>query len=160
MKMSNTIYKNPYAKGFTLIELLVVIAIIGVLVTIVLASLNSARTKGQDAVRIADVKSLEAALELYYNDNNTYPQSPVGNGDVIVGDATLNAALVPTYLGGIPAVLVADGDHYYGVGNSGGTNQYGLLIYTAASNGWCKTGVSTSDMSTNGWWGSPPVCNF
>ena len=158
--MNGTIYINSRAKGFTLIELLVVIAIIGVLATIVLASLNSARTKGQDATRISDVKSLETALELYYNDHNTYPQSPVGNGDVFLNDATLNAALVPTYLSGMPAILVADSAHYYGVGNGGGTNQYGLLIYTATSNSWCKTGVSSSDMSSNGWWGSPPICNF
>lgn len=60
-------------KGFTLIELLVVIAIIGVLATIVLVSLSSARQKGRDAKRIADVKQLQLALELYYDASSTYP---------------------------------------------------------------------------------------
>jgi prepilin-type N-terminal cleavage/methylation domain-containing protein len=152
-------HKKFVSRGFTLIELLVVIAIIGILSSVVLASLNTARTKGQDAARISSVKSLKTALELYYSTYGTYPQSPVGNGDVILNDATLNTALVPTYIGSMPAILVADGDHYYGVGNSGGTSQYGLYIYTTAS-GWCKTGVSTGNMATNGWWGSPPVCNF
>ncbi|NOY35889.1 MAG: type II secretion system protein [bacterium] len=60
--------------GFTLIELLVVIAIIGILSSIVLASLNSARKKGKDARRVADIKQIQLALEMYYDDNNgSYP---------------------------------------------------------------------------------------
>lgn len=60
-------------RGFTLIELLVVIAIIGILSSVVLASLNSARQKGRDARRISDVKQLQLALELNYDASQTYP---------------------------------------------------------------------------------------
>ncbi len=60
-------------RGFTLIELLVVIAIIGILSSVVLASLNSARKKGRDARRVADVKQLQLALELFYDANGAYP---------------------------------------------------------------------------------------
>ncbi len=60
-------------RGFTLIELLVVIAIIGILSSVVVASLNSARVKARDARRVADVKQIQVALELYYDANNTYP---------------------------------------------------------------------------------------
>ena len=61
-------------RGFTLIELLVVIAIIGVLSSIVIASLNNARSKARDAQRISDIRQLKIALELYYySNNNTYP---------------------------------------------------------------------------------------
>lgn len=60
-------------KGFTLIELLVVIAIIGVLASVVLASLNSARAKGRDAKRMSDLKQMQLALEGYYADNGSYP---------------------------------------------------------------------------------------
>ena len=66
--------KKINKKGFTLIELLVVIAIIGILASVVLASLNSARAKSRDARRIADVKQLQLALELYADANNqAYP---------------------------------------------------------------------------------------
>ncbi len=65
--------KTSYKRGFTLIELLVVIAIIGILSSIVLASLNSARKKGRDARRIADVKQIQLALELYYDAHSSYP---------------------------------------------------------------------------------------
>ena len=61
-------------RGFTLIELLVVIAIIGLLSSVVFASLNSARTKSRDARRAADIRQIATALALYYGDNsNTYP---------------------------------------------------------------------------------------
>lgn len=67
-------------KGFTLIELLVVIAIIGVLASIVLASLNSARQKSRDARRITDVKQIQLALELYFDGTgaNQYPVATTG----------------------------------------------------------------------------------
>ena len=59
-------------KGFTLIELLVVIAIIGVLSSIVLASLNSARGKGNDAKTKATLAGSRAAAEIFYGTGQTY----------------------------------------------------------------------------------------
>lgn len=58
-------------KGFTLIELLVVIAIIGILATIVLVSLNSARTKARDVRRLSDMQQISLAMEVYYDKNSS-----------------------------------------------------------------------------------------
>ncbi len=61
------------ARGFTLIELLVVIAIIGILSSVVLASLNTARSKGSDATIKANLSGTRAQAELFYNvDGDTY----------------------------------------------------------------------------------------
>ncbi|OGD67034.1 hypothetical protein A2Z61_00990 [Candidatus Campbellbacteria bacterium RIFCSPLOWO2_02_35_12] len=65
--------KKARNKGFTLIELLVVIAIIGILSSVVLASLNTARQKSRDAKRIADMKQLQIALEFSFDKNSQYP---------------------------------------------------------------------------------------
>lgn len=62
-------------KGFTLIELLVVIAIIGILSSVVLASLTTARTKGSDAAVSAALSSMRAQAELYYSSNSNYGSS-------------------------------------------------------------------------------------
>ncbi|MEK7628545.1 MAG: type II secretion system protein [Patescibacteria group bacterium] len=93
--------KTYWKRGFTLIELLVVIAIIGILSSVVLASLNSARKKGRDARRISDVKQLQNALELYYDTNQAYP-------------AALDAAslITPGYIAAIPVDPNPSGGSY------------------------------------------------
>lgn len=65
-------FKYSSERGFTLIELLVVIAIIGILASVVLASLNTARAKGADAAIKANINSARAQAELFY-DNQTIP---------------------------------------------------------------------------------------
>ena len=66
--------KLKQTKGFTLIELLVVIAIIGILSSVVLASLNGARESSRDARRQTDLQQLATGLSLYANENNgNYP---------------------------------------------------------------------------------------
>lgn len=66
--------------GFTLIELLVVIAIIGILSSVVLASLNSARNKGADAAIKASLANARAQAELFYDNGQNY--------DTVCGTAT------------------------------------------------------------------------
>ncbi|MBI4779522.1 type II secretion system protein [Candidatus Falkowbacteria bacterium] len=82
-------------QGFTLIELLVVIAIIGLLSTLAVVALNNARMKSRDAKRVSDIKQIQTALELYYNDANAYPAAVTGGGSIATGGVTYMSA-VPT----------------------------------------------------------------
>ncbi len=89
--------------GFTLIELLVVIAIIGILATLAVVSLQNARKNARDAKRIADVRQMQTALELYYNDTGVYPLTGEIDSTIATGGSTYMAT-VPT------APTPADGD--------------------------------------------------
>lgn len=85
--------KKQYTKGFTLIELLVVIAIIGILSSVVLASLNSARAKGANAAIKANLANIRAQAELYYDSNNSYGAATTGCGAGMFTDPIILKAL-------------------------------------------------------------------
>ena len=74
--------RNSLQRGFTLIELLVVVAIIGILSSIVLVSLNSARQKGRDASAKGSMSSIRAAAEIYYDTNNVSYDGVCSDTDV------------------------------------------------------------------------------
>ncbi|MEK7665613.1 MAG: hypothetical protein AAB337_01895 [Patescibacteria group bacterium] len=60
-------------QGISLIEGLVIAGIIGLMGTLAAVALNSAREQARDAKRLADVTRMQASLELYFNDLNSYP---------------------------------------------------------------------------------------
>ena len=98
------------SKGFTLIELLVVIAIIGILSSVVLASLNSARLKARDAKRVSDIKQIQLAVEMYYDDNSNYPAS-----------TTVTTLVTPGYIASIPTDPSTGNAYSYAALGSGST---------------------------------------
>lgn len=83
--------KIKHLSGFTLIEILVVIALLGLIASILLASLSTSRAKSRDARRIADMKTVATALELFYAIHGYYPKKDnsiniSGNWDVLIDD--------------------------------------------------------------------------
>jgi len=114
-------------KGFTLIELLVVIAIIGLLSSVVLASLNSARQKARDARRVADLKQIQTAMELYYDTCKQYPATLATTANNCTG-AT---ATFGTYLSTIPKDPGTGSDYMYG---TAAVNSVANMTYCAAAN--------------------------
>jgi general secretion pathway protein G len=118
-----------FKKGFTLIELLVVVSIIGLLATLVTANLNAARSRARDTVRKADLKNLQTALRLYYNDKVSYPiQSAIVWGGEF-------AASGVTYMNKVPADPVTDQAYYYAPDSANDTFAlYGCLENLSDSN--------------------------
>lgn len=92
--------------AFTLVELLVVIAIIGLLSTVAVVSLSSARAKARDTKRLADMKQIVTAINLYYEDNGYYPACAAGGGVCsttgYAGDFSNVLEIKPTYMANIP----------------------------------------------------------
>lgn len=132
-------------RGFTLIELLVVIAIIGLLASVVMASLNSARAKARDTRRISDFKQVQNALILYYDKYGAYPNatpdqtSPLWNGNF---NSMAQLLVNEGFLGSVPR------------GPSSPT-EYSYYNYGGAIGGLLVTYLETAPDTTTG---IPPSC--
>lgn len=158
-------------RGFTLIELLVVLAIIGLLSSIVLASLNTARAKARDAVRKSQVGEFEKALELYFLVNGHYPcgrsnclsfivpltSDPASNPgiELVSGGFISSIPSDPIYPPGTPNVSTScntkDGAGYCYC--SDGTDSYVLTVNTEDDKGgsdrcYIRVGPSSANFCT------------
>lgn len=152
--------RKNLSSGFTLIELLTVISIIGFLASIVMTNVNSARAKARAAVRKQTLRQLQTALELYYEDNGSYPTTNMawyGSGGVpsTCGTACYSRptdyipGLVPKYIAKLPQDPI------------GGYNSDSACVgwersYLYKSNGLDYKVISMCD-TTGGWTANDPL---
>ena len=92
-------------RGFTLIELLVVIFIVGLLASLIIVNVSNARATARDGKRIANLKAVQTALEMYNQTNreypNTYSERIYSYNDGRANDDWV-PSLKPTYLPVLP----------------------------------------------------------
>jgi len=113
--------KQIFNSGFTLIELLVVISIIGVLTALLLSNFVGIRGRAKDTQLKGDLKQLQVAMRLYYNDNQSYPIgssiTSCGGAVCTAGDEFNSAAGGTIYMKSMPVFNVysgaADGESFY-----------------------------------------------
>lgn len=164
MKSSSRIGHGHLEKGFTLIELLVVIAIIGILSSVVLASLNTARNKGADAAIKGDLAGVRASAEVIYdtysNRYNVNGTAAVAGADcgaaagqvanTVFGDSNVAQALThaKTSAGGTTALycnLPAAGSAYAVAAPLKTANQWWCIDSTGVSRGATSAGATYAD---------------
>jgi prepilin-type N-terminal cleavage/methylation domain-containing protein len=152
------------ARGFTLIELLVVIAIIGILSSVVLVSLNSARVKARESRRASDMVQVINALELYFDAHGRYPAASAGDGcagsrpNYCLGDTDVVTALAP-FLKAMPhdpRYTNGSTDYIYQPTANGST--YVMMHWDEGINNWCWPTRQPSKTPGHGWLTTYPAC--
>lgn len=146
---------KKFSLGFTLIELLVVISIIGLLATLMVANLNSARSRARDAARKSDLKNISTALRLYFNDKGNYPANDASgeimgcgiNGTSVCSWGGLWSAGSTTYMEVMPKEPLSNQVYMYQAGAALDTftlsacleNQSDQNGIQTVNTAWCPT---------------------
>lgn len=118
--------KKKFNQGFTLIELLIVIAIIGILSSVILMSLNSARKKANDTQRIASVNQIVTAIALYQSDNEGTPPG-IDGIEYVNGNSKWIPGLVPKYMSSVPSDPIDKNSHKFHYSRRG--NNYEVISF-------------------------------
>jgi type II secretory pathway pseudopilin PulG len=121
-----------------LIELLVVIAIIGILSSVVLASLNSARSKGADAAVQSGLSNFQAQAALYYNNGQTYGSSTACTAGGVFSD-TQAAAIVANVTSNASGKTVSC---------FASSTAYEFMASMSTGNAWCVDAAGYSGTTT------------
>jgi prepilin-type N-terminal cleavage/methylation domain-containing protein len=129
-------------KGFTLIELLVVIAIIGLLSTLAVVALNNARLKSRDARRVSDIKQIQTAIELFYNDTGAYPAAVALGGSIVSGNVTYMAVVPDNPTPVNDGTCIAGSTYTYTAGTANTT--YTLEYCLGGTTGGVSAGLNTA----------------
>lgn len=136
------IYQSLKNKGFTLLELLVVIAIIGILTTIIIASLGSSRDKAKDSKAISQLSSMRTQAELYRSTYGNYGPNTTNCDD----PGTLFGPGQPESLN----ALIQDLGYYSGaVGCYVDPDKWGVVVRTSDNNLWCTDSTYNQVVSAN-----------
>ncbi len=141
---------NKFKRGFTLIELLVVIAIIGILSSVVLASLNTARGKGADAAIKSNLANIRAQAEIQYDTWGTYGNADATPQAVAEGACPASGADnvfgTPNVAAQIAAAVTASGGTARCSADAGTAWAVSVPLKTNTANAWCvdSTGASKS----------------
>ena len=138
--------------GFTLIELLVVISVIGILATLISANLNAARTRARDSERKSDLRNIQVALRLYFNDRGGYPTGDASGNILGCGTAGTSTCVwgepwsvgSTIYMQTLPADPVTDQNYTYELG----TDLDSYTLTACLENGSDTGGVANADCSS------------
>ena len=140
---TTAMFSRPVSKnsltGFTIIELLVVIAIIGLLSSVILASLTLSRLKAADANIKANLHTVQVQMEYLYGNTNSYGTVSVGCsiGGPSATPAKTGAFFDQTIRGAILSAVAQGGSGYFVIGSSQASYAIAVPLKADSSNWWC-----------------------